>query len=499
MRKLIPYPNLHARKNKTYDTVSGATVRALPDDIIHHYSGLRLGRKTVNWTGREWLKPLLTDNSKTIAVLKSRQVGWTVILAALISYYALTIPGIEMIYCTMRQEAMRYFSKSRLKPFFKDQGIAINTGDDRIRSFQLTNDSQIILISGHDDFAQARGYSPDMVFLDECEALPLQSLTVIQEAMAASDIGRMYLGGTGGMEGSVWEKYWNATTKQEWTDGSWQPQNQNGTITGYHITQRMLPDWTQESEDTKRNDPGSTPAKFDMEVLGIFTAGLTTPLPPSVVRKCLIDTSWSKPDGQPCIAAIDLAGGGESDTVIIIASPDLTRVMYAESIRDARVAQIFPKIKDVLDRYNPTDIVTDAGGNHELRYAIADNYECMHYDMSKAKVEISYKPNESIWPISKSFFVQKIISRFHAQNIQIPNVEPWILDHLTSETVETIDERNGGSYLRYSHMPGRKDDLLMALAFAEALVYSKQDANNPNNRKTVWSGGTTKTDINTDI
>ena len=451
------------------------------DGIVQFCQGLKLGLDTFTFQGREWLYDIVQDEAQTICCLKSRQIGWSVTLAALIAWYALKYPGIQLMYCTMKQEQFRYFSRQRLRPFFSAHNITIKKDEDRIKSFQLPNGSLITLISGHDDFAQSRGYSIDVLFLDEAELLPLHALINIRETMSMSKIGRMYIGGTGGMQGSAWETYWKKTTQAEWQDGTWR--HAAGTINGYHITQRMLPNWTQASEDQKRIE--ASPAEFAMEVLGEFTAGLDLPLDRGTVTKCMTDTDWLPPNTRKgrIIASLDLAGGGDADTVLAISEyhEEHLQVLYAERMDDRLTASIYPKIQAVLQQYTPDDIVSDAGGNNELLHRIKQDYTITSYRMGNSKEPIIYKPASDEIPISKSFFIQKTISRFHAKKITIPNAEPWVMDQLTSETSETIYSRDGGSYIRFNKMPGRKDDLLMALTFAECAIYTTHDPNNPRN------------------
>ena len=82
-----------------------------PRDIISFCENLPIGqRDKFTFEGREWLREILTCTANTIVMTKGRQIGWSVLLSALMSFYALKYPGSEIIYCTMRQEQFRYFS-----------------------------------------------------------------------------------------------------------------------------------------------------------------------------------------------------------------------------------------------------------------------------------------------------------------------------------------------------------------------------------------------------
>ena len=460
----------------------------MPDDLEAFCLKLQIGTQKFSFEGRQFLKQILKDDNKTIVVLKSRQVGYSVLIAALIAYNALTTPGIQILYCTDTFSHMKYFSKFKLKQFLQNAGLKLKKEDGQIQTYSLPNGSNIFLVSAYDNFTQARSYAIDILVLDEAQSLPLDSLINISEVLSQSNIGRTYIGGTGGFAGSSWENLWNSTSRQAWQDGKWIKQNPEGDFSGYHITQRMMPNWSQEDEDAKRLQ--SDTVKFSMEVEGRFVSGMEVPLPYSVAIQCFTEDAFKAPSELTrqgkIIASLDLAAGGDADTVLTISryNEGMVHVVFAENYDDQRASVLFDKINNRLQEYAPDKIASDAGGNNELLYLLNQAYEVTSFRHSASKENIIYKEGKSEITINKSFFTQKAISRFTEHLISIPTPDPnWLIDQLTSETAETVHSALGGSSIRFGKLPNRKDDFLQSLIFLEAMIYADQDDDNPNNFK----------------
>ena len=482
----------------------GATADDIPDDIIAFVDNLPLGfGRIFTFTEREWLKAVLRDRSKVIAVLKSRQVGWSVLLSVLMCWYALKYPGIEIMYCTMREDTFRYFMQRRLRPILGKKS-KMGRNEDRIKSVELANGSLITLISGHDGFTAARGYSVDILFLDEAEKLPINDLTNIRETMSASKIGRMYIGGTGGIEGQPWPAYTAQCNMREWSkkDHKWNDSMRAKDaaaaedISGYHITQSMLPGWTPEAQEKKRNEPGMTPATFEMEILGIHTSLADVPLSLETVEACLDTTkqTWYTPAEirrrDNLICTIDLAAGGTgSDTVVEISrlnDDDTTTMLEAYRSLKKRHTEIYAEIKPVIDRWNCPRMYSDAGGNEPLLDLIMADYDCIPLRLAAPKRPAKYQRGEPP-VISHSYAIGQCIERFHAQKIDIPDTgERWITDHLTAITREESSSRTGADSVIYRK--SGKNDLLMCQAFIEAVKFMDTDPENPANRRIGMTG-----------
>ena len=459
-----------------------APVPSLPEFC----EGLPIGRK-LNFTlnDREWLRPILADTSPYVVLMKGRQIGWSVLLSALMAYYVRKYPGCEIIYCTMAEKQFRYFNHGRLRPMLGAQNdIRPDRGENNITSLRLTNGSLIMLMSGSNGFSQSRGFSADILLLDEAEALPLHEKATILETLHASKIKRTYIGGTGPVEGSEWESEWLQSDGKEWDGHNWCPTNMQGVTSGYHIPQKLSPHWTQEEDDIKRRTYGQF--RYETEVLGIPSRAAQIPITLAMVRACKSGEMWGAPAaGETYTAGIDLAAGGDSKTVVAIAKQTgdaAYAVCYAKMIDDDYTADIMPNITPVIDYWNPARIAIDMGGNKELRRAILNKYsQARPYQLTGSKDDIKY--GDFSETINRTAFVQRVVERFKTRRIAIPLPpdEPWITEHLTAERMTTRNSADRGTYIAYEPLDGRPNDLLMALAFIEADLFAASDPNNPHN------------------
>ena len=474
-------------KKRVRNKLANRPIKPLDMDIISFCESLNLGLDGFTFESREFLKDILQDDSKSITILKSRQVGFSVLQAAIIAFYALSMPGIKIMYCSYGLKHMRYISKDLVRTFLKQHIDDMKRNEESVDSYFLSNGSRITLISGSNAFSQAKGYPINLLCIDEVEDLELEELPVILETQTAStQFTKTILGGTGSPEGTEWERIWKETDQKEWQNNQWIKQNDSNK-SGYHITQKMMPFWSQEKEDEKRLQ--YNPLRFSTEVLGEFATGVSVPLDVSTVRKCLYDSAeWKIPNHEhTVIASIDLAQGGEADTVLTISEiQDKVHVLKAITLQDRLAKDLYSKIKPVLQSYEPNYIISDALGNTDLLAHIQEDYTVTIANMVAGSIPVTYKKGSNQVSMNKSFFQQRLIQRFYDKQISIPNVEPFIIDHLTADTSELIQKREGGSYIRYTKRPNRKDDFLMTLVFLECQLYMLDDQTNPNRKRKFW-------------
>ena len=491
MHKRIRREEKHVMKFLKETLEAPDVLSVTPDDIISFCDTIKLDIGDFSFKGREYLQDIVQDDSKIIAVLKGRQVGMTVTAAVLILYHALKYPNTTHIYASGTDAKLRYFSLDKLATIMLKSKISIKTGktDARIKSYRLSNGSKIFLVSHHEGWKQARGISADFVYLDEIQDnADLTKLPNILETMAMSDFNRTWIFGTGSYEGSSWQKFYEKTDQKIW-EGKWVPQKES-TISGYHVPQYLMPNWNETLEKEKRQEYSAS--QYTMEVEGGFATGLSVPLPYSIAIKCFVPkpfcTGTTKPKGT-IIASLDLAAGGEADTVLSIShvSDGTVTVIFAENYQDERAKILFDKIDSRLKEFQPDKIASDAGGNNELLYLLSQAYEVTPFRHTASKENITYRQGQAEITINKSFFTQRTISRFTEGTIFIHSTEPnWMVDHLTAETAETI--HGTGSSIRFSKLPNRKDDFLQSLIFLEALLFSGTDENNPANKKFWFTG-----------
>ena len=455
--------------------------------ILDFCKDLQLKTGKFSFEGRQYLKDILTDKSPTVMVRKGRQVGMTVTAVALILYNALKYPGTTHIYSTGDDRKIRYFSLDNFLEIITRSGINLREGksDQIMTNYRLPNGSVLFLITDHDGWVQARGIAADFCYLDEIQEGNIPKLPNVLETMSQSKHKRAWIFGTGSYEGAEWQKLYEKSDQKEWEKDRW-IKTAESELSGYWLPQYFMPNWTEEIEKQKRGF--YSPAEYTMEVEGGFATGLAVPLPYSTAMKCFKSNGFLTPSqvakAGKRIASLDLAAGGEADTVLTISQYENGHldVVFAEAYQDERAAVLFTKIDNRLKEWSPEIISSDAGGNNELLYMLNENYDVTAYRHTASKDNISYKEGQSEVSINKSFMTQRTISRFTENTISIPTPNPnWLIDQLTAESAETIHSAGGGSTIRFSKLKDRKDDFLQSLIFAEAAIFAMEDSNNPNN------------------
>lgn len=464
----------------------------IPNNIADFVTLLNVTRRDkYSLEDRPWLLPILQDNSKEIIICKGRQVGYSVMLSAIMLWHAISNPGTHIIYCSMREAQFRFFSQERLRLMLNGLTIKTEQGENRIKSMKLQNGSLISLMSGSNGFSQSRGYSADVVMLDECEALPMHEKDVIMECLHASPNPRLYAGGTGGIEGSDWESLWLQSDRCSWNDDtqSWQPKNIDAKIRGYHIPQRLSPYWTQRDDDRKKATYDTL--TYDTEVLGIHSRSAEIPITLEMIRKCQTSEIIRT---DKIYAGMDLAAGGQALSVAVAVCIDEKDVMHVLDIRHSDApyaADILPVMGGLVDHWQPISAAADAGGSSkELHRDLSALYPVIaKYRMGAPNDPIKYgstKDDEIM--MNRTFFIQRIISRFRKRTITLPDhLEPWQIEHLTAERAVARKSMDRGDYIAYEKQAGRQDDLLMALVFAEAASFTGSDEKNPANRVWYWA------------
>lgn len=476
-----------------------AAAHLIPDSLEEFFKSYIRTEKGDKYTfeGREFLQEIMADDNDIIYLTKGRQVGASTLMAGTIIRNAMKYPRTMHIYIADTYQHARGFARQRLRPILRDTGFVANIPprDDLVMELTLPNRSTILLMGAYNEYRQARSYSADFVYLDEAQLTELHTLANLLEGMSQSKYNRTIIAGTGAPEGSAWEEKWLTTTMCEFEDGKWVKHNPTSSVSGYHITQYMMPNITPEMIEEKRKR--YTAAEFIMEVEGGFATGAEIPLTAAEARKIYYTCevmplpTTQKPQNHIRIMSLDLAHGGEAFTVATIISysqaEDFSDVLYVEKYDDSRNTPLMEKLDKLASDWLPDVIISDAGGNIDLLQRLRDKYTVHAYKSGGQLEHIKYThADEDTYPISKSYFMERTIDRILRRQIRIPDhthTTPWTIEHLTAERAELIEPKGGATYTRYEKQSNRQDDFLQSLMFAECHIYSITDENNPNNRQ----------------
>ena len=464
--------------------------------------------KPYDFEGREYLHGIFADESRVIFEIKGRQVGSSTKLVGYIIYTACRHPQCQILFMSDTMDKAAYFSKHRFRPILRQTGLVplMTIKQQQVGEYTFPNGSAVFFRSAYDEFNQSRSISADYLLVDEFQDTPVDALAVAEQTLFTSPHARIWLAGTGSYVDTPFDRYWKNTTQAEWTKGKgWVKQNPTATISGYHISQAMMP-WVDDAYiEARRKD--YDPDKFDTEVMGINTTGAALPLSPAIVRTCYIPGHMAdsiKSDWRPhTYAALDLASGGPTaKTVLTIARHEpatgLMHVLFTEPYSDARGDDLFRKIHPRLEQFSPDTVGSDAGGNDRLVDLMSTEYDMdIHwFRFGDLKDEVIKYPvpeytgapaGSASVVIKRTSFMQRVMSRFHEQQITVPDTDAtqWCIEHLTAESLEYYKTPGGDRRPRYALMPGRADDFLMTLTYIEAMIHMNKDRANPRNRKVV--------------
>jgi hypothetical protein len=360
---------------KQIDTLTKSNLAL--DNILDFTTQVRTSPKDPklpwSWEGREHLFQLYKDDSKSVIVLKARQMEITEYAVNVLLYYALKYPG-TYVYTAPREKQVRRFSHDRLMK-------AINSSRDGILREYIKGKpakdaihigkSVIYLYTAWGQFEGMRGIPADMVILDEIQDMQADALPVAQEMLTASKMKYLRMIGTPYDVGSQFEGLWNQSDRKQWDIPTkvWTPTWQSDQIwlSGYHITQLMAPHIVSQDEIELKKLRYST-AKFTNEVLGDFYAGLSRPITIDILRPLIRRTAPPFSRNAWSYAGIDWGTGRSAFSWFTLLQPyyegnNIWRfeLVVAEKSNESDIRKQAEWASQLIERFSPRKIVVDIG------------------------------------------------------------------------------------------------------------------------------------------
>lgn len=279
--------------------------------------------------------------------VSGRQVGKSRTCAWIGLHYAVTHPG-ETVLITA--DALRQSSElfSQVRTEMGNAGISDDVwGVDRDTqtAVEFDNGSRILCLPTGRNGNKIRGYTADMVIIDECAFVDDAIIEDVIEPMMFTTNGELILASTPwGTSGYFYEK----ATHPDW-HSTWDPEN--GGITS---EQNPLID----EEDIEQFREGKTSAQLKREVLGEFVDNASTFFPPDLIKDCM-DPEVEQESKEVYMGA-DLAAGGADETVLVM-SDKHGNVFKIESY-DISLMESANRIRNLDRHYDFETIVVDRTG-----------------------------------------------------------------------------------------------------------------------------------------
>jgi len=237
----------------------------------------------------------LLDESRYIAVRKGRQIGISQAVAWKAVHFAFTHPhSLTLIVSRSQRQSVELFEK--VKETMSNEWLAKSIRRETWQELELTNDSRIIALPCGDTGDTIRGYTADLLIIDEAAFIPEDVFTAVEYATIRG--GRVIMVST---PFGVKNRFYRAFKSPEWST--------------HHIPATACPDEKmKEAIEKKRLEEPYL--KFQQEVMGEFVESATLFFDDDKIRKCLVDANVP-PGGTIKFLGVDPARHGNDVGVII--------------------------------------------------------------------------------------------------------------------------------------------------------------------------------------
>lgn len=296
-------------------------------------------------------KEFMDHPSSRKSFVSGRQVGKSRTAAWLGLHRAVTHPD-ETILITA--DAQRQASElfSALRSEMSNAGISDEAwGVDRDTQTQIEfdNGSRILCLPTGRNGNKIRGYTADMVIVDEAAFVEDEIIEDVIEPMMFVSDGHLILTSTPwGTSGYFYDK----STSWALADGkysTWDPDT--GGISSYENP--LIDD-----EEVDEYKEGKTRVQVKQEVMGDFISNVDVFFPPELIRKCMV-TSPEREVDRVHLGA-DLAGSGQDESVFMLID-EAGNVFSLES-HDISVMESAERIRALHNIYDFESIVVDRTG-----------------------------------------------------------------------------------------------------------------------------------------
>lgn len=468
----------------------------LSDDPIQWTKQTRvIKKKQFGFDNRDYLLPIYRDLSKTIHIVKARQMEITEFALNWLLFHLTKNPETIGLYMSDRKNHINVFYNSRLRKAINSsttlESLVAEQSSSRIL---FKNNSELYLFSAWDNFEASRSIPADFAIIDEIQSINVEAIPILQETLSKSQFGRLVCIGTGSEQGDHWYKIWHGGDQKEWDfqSKSWiakKPQNFD-TASTYRITQHMAC-WLDQNKIHKKEQE-YTPRRFANEVLGDWYGSAKRPLIDRDIHALFdVSSDLKSPDQVdyaqgPLYMGVDWGTGSHSFTVpwiwqLVDDKIPRFNLIYTRLITEQSTEKQADMIVNLIDDYDIKQVVVDeAGGTRQVQKLFESYREkiftCHYVTRPQKTLELDFSKSRVI--VDRTWIIETIIdlikrpytvSSYTIPRIMIPHKTPrqidWIVDHFTCIESE-VSIAGANQYLRYVNPQGSNDDALHACIYA---------------------------------
>lgn len=386
-----------------------------------------------------------------IVVLKcSRKVEKTETICNILMYGLLNIPYFNAVYTAPRQPQVTRFVDERFNGALmssinqgsllkarKKTSVSHQTFDVGARSL-----NHFYAYSNWGDAHALLGIEADLCCVDEYQDSGGDILPMLLEMLAQSEYKWVIVSGTAREQGSDFWKLWEKTTKGEWDGEKWIHGESEDDILGFHISQLMHPDITEEDIAMKRRT--YTPRRFANEVMGDFFAGATKPLTFdeamfTIDKRLKVESGISIP--EQTVMGVDW--GNQTTVVIMRPNGEIVNALKLDSRADFEDDEV-ERLKDLILRYNCSEVVCDIGYGarqvKDLQREFGERVKSCYY-ASRPMTPFEYKKRDNnrnlifMCVVDRTTYIESTIEAIKNGEIKLPYATTeleWVLHEWTS-------------------------------------------------------------------
>lgn len=493
----------------------------------------RIGGKPFSFRDRPHLVAVYDAEARNILLKCGRQVEKSTTGTIMAASFLAEKPYRSVIYVAPRIDQSQFFSRQRFAPIVRDfrgemaDRLIPLQGKHTINYRAYSGDRYIVFCHGQRSGESVRGYTGDMLILDELQSIESETVPVAREALSHSPIKRiLYLGTPLSMANHI-EDRWRRSTRCEWvvkcshcgshqipgvasiqphalvclhcggdlrgSRGSWVAETLDAPILGFRIPQTVV-SWNSPEDLYEKLSEYSRP-RFYNEVLGLPYESSLVPFPADSFVPPLTDPGLDyleSLDGTPwanetTYMGVDWGSGEGSYTVVVIGAWQesrfrLLQVRYFTRPDEMDLDWQVEEVSRMIRSYRVTRCVVDWGfGANQLatlRHTFGNRVVAAFYTAGRTTIGqtqlvrgVKVDNRRGMVFIRKSRLITDLHLAHKHHLLLYPTANRVVSDMLAADMIrEYAEYRKVGTAeteeLYYDHPAGTKDDGLHALAYS---------------------------------
>lgn len=484
-------------------------------------------------TDRHYLKAIYDSNIEEGIIMSGRQVEKSTTSSTHIANYTLCIPYFKALYFAPLTDQVKVFSKERIGKLYNySQADVINReykdkhSVDAVFEKSFKNGSVNYFKHCYEYGDNIRGITVNGIWGDEIQDIHTDAIPIIKETQShAMEAGaRMkvtWYTGTPKTFGNTIQQYWDKSTQNEWvvrcphcgkhqilgvknltptmyicikcsmeipkyaiTHGRWYALAPKNNITGFRISQLMVP-WIT-PEDIWKKYKEYSPDKFFNEVLGRSYESASKPFNALALSKLFNNTHglMERPEGEftngKTYMGVDWGKGDKSFTVVTIyglGSDGKLFLLYSKRYESALELDHDYQVDDIsrlMTAFRINYCIVDWGFGftqyQRLKKRFGARVAACYYSFN-LKAENKWDPIDSKWIVNRTKVISEYITKVNKCEFVWAGKNRsqlvWFQDHHLNVTSEYRKSQNGKSEeLFYNHAQGNPDDGMHSSIYA---------------------------------